>query len=246
MGRVAGRDRLKLTAMSLREALVERSRDDADELGEISIVEVTPSRRDFLLYVATQRAELAAIGAVSPVRAKLAARLTTLDEQELAALAVRIGDDADALPPAQLADLQSGLGTPLLRLDYLVSRAQVYQSRLSGADAVLLPALLGAEQLGELAAVAQSVHMAVVVEATTAEEVQLALTMPRAVVGLSAIGRGESPQETAALGALVDPARVTILLTELDDLELARRLRGRVDAVVLHEHTALAAGGGNF
>ena len=60
---------------------------------------------------------------------------------------------------------------PVLRKDFIIDPAQVYQSRAAGADAILLiAAALDAARLGELSALAGELGMAALVEVHNAEE----------------------------------------------------------------------------
>lgn len=87
-----------------------------------------------------------------------------------------------------VAELQHGQaqGLPLLRKDFICDPYQVFQARAAGADAVLLiVAALPAALLAELHGLARSLGLAALVEAHTAEELDAALAVNPALVGIN-------------------------------------------------------------
>jgi len=71
---------------------------------------------------------------------------------------------------------------PLLRKDFILSPAQVYQSRATGADAVLLiVAALSDNELSDLHALALSIQLTPLVETHTEAELERALRIPSLV-----------------------------------------------------------------
>lgn len=70
-----------------------------------------------------------------------------------------------------LRAVRSVVDLPVLRKDFIIDPAQVYQSRAAGADAILLiAAALDGSRLGELSALAGELGMAALVEVHNAEE----------------------------------------------------------------------------
>jgi indole-3-glycerol phosphate synthase len=87
---------------------------------------------------------------------------------------------------ADLAQARQAAGLPVLRKDFLIDPLQVYESRLAGADAVLLiVAALGPERLGELHAAALEAGLAAVVEVHDEGELALARELNPAVVAVN-------------------------------------------------------------
>lgn len=75
---------------------------------------------------------------------------------------------------------------PLLRKDFILDPWQVYESRVAGADAILLiVAALGDAMLADLAALAVDMDMAVLVEVHNAVELERALLLPTPLLGIN-------------------------------------------------------------
>jgi indole-3-glycerol phosphate synthase len=213
-------------------------------LGDLALPEIVPSRRDFTQFVATQKNGLALVprlqranpdtGAAWPAL-DLRAFAAQCDDAETGAIAVRTAAVYGA-SVADLAAVAAAVSAPVLRDDLCLDRRQVYQARLHGADAVVLPAAeLGAAALRELAAIAASMHMASVVEVGVAAALADALTVPTACIGLNAAGRGGYADLAAvrALAAAAPPRRTLLLLSEVAALEDLLGLAGIIDAAVV-------------
>lgn len=81
---------------------------------------------------------------------------------------------------------RAAVSLPVLRKDFLVSPYQVYEARAAGADALLLiVAVLDDEALGELYRLAGALGMAALVEVHDEAELQRALAIAPAVVGVN-------------------------------------------------------------
>lgn len=75
---------------------------------------------------------------------------------------------------------------PVLRKDFMVDAYQVYESRVLGADCILLiAACLSDAQMAELEAVARSLDMAVLVEVHDRAELERALKLKTRLVGVN-------------------------------------------------------------
>ena len=75
---------------------------------------------------------------------------------------------------------------PVLRKDFIVDAYQVYESRVMGADAILLIAsCLDDGQMKEFEAIARSLDMAVLVEVHDAPELQRALQLKTPLIGIN-------------------------------------------------------------
>ncbi|MGH8371395.1 MAG: indole-3-glycerol phosphate synthase TrpC [Gammaproteobacteria bacterium] len=75
---------------------------------------------------------------------------------------------------------------PLLRKDFIIDPWQIYESRVMGADCILLiVAALGDAMLGDLMSLATDLEMDVLVEVHDAEELERALQFPSSLLGIN-------------------------------------------------------------
>ncbi|NIR39850.1 MAG: indole-3-glycerol phosphate synthase TrpC, partial [Actinobacteria bacterium] len=87
---------------------------------------------------------------------------------------------------ADLRAVRDAVDVPVLRKDFTVSPAQVWEARAAGADAVLLiVAALSASRLGELLATAREAGLAALVEAHTSQEAAVACRAGAELVGVN-------------------------------------------------------------
>jgi len=88
--------------------------------------------------------------------------------------------------PDFLKQARASCDLPVLRKDFLIDAYQVYESRVMGADCVLLiAACLDDAQMAQLEAVALSLDMAVLVEVHDAAELQRALRLKTRLIGIN-------------------------------------------------------------
>lgn len=85
-----------------------------------------------------------------------------------------------------LQQARDACGLPLLRKDFIVDPWQVYESRVMGADCILLiVAALGDAMLGDLMTLATDLDMDVLVEVHDAKELRRALQFPSPLLGIN-------------------------------------------------------------
>lgn len=85
-----------------------------------------------------------------------------------------------------LGTARAACGLPVLRKDFVIDPYQVYESRLLGADAILLiVAALGTPLLSELAHLAQDLGLDVLVEIHQLDELERALALPCRLLGIN-------------------------------------------------------------
>jgi indole-3-glycerol phosphate synthase len=135
-----------------------------------------------------------------------------------------------------------GVGLPLLRKDFVLTRAQVYETRAAGADAVLLiaAALTDDGELADLHALALALGLTPLVEVHTAAEVERVLKLPGLrLVGINNRDLGTfnvSLETTERLRPLVPPGVAVVAESGIFTAVDVRRLgEVGVDAVLVGE-----------
>lgn len=118
--------------------------------------------------------------------------------------------------PDFLKQARASCDLPVLRKDFIVDPYQVYESRVLGADCILLiAACLEDAQMAQLEAIARSLDMAVLVEVHDAQELQRALKLKTRLVGIN--NRDLRTFEVSldnTLGMLKDVPADRLLVTE--------------------------------
>jgi indole-3-glycerol phosphate synthase len=86
-----------------------------------------------------------------------------------------------------LAAIREAVPMPLLRKDFLIDVAQVYEARIAGADAILLivAAIPSPARLAELRHVAESLGMDALVEVHDARELEIAVESGATLIGVN-------------------------------------------------------------
>ena len=88
--------------------------------------------------------------------------------------------------PDYLKQARASCQLPVLRKDFIVDAYQVYESRVMGADAILLiAAVLDDTQMKEFETIARSLDMAVLVEVHDAAELARALKLKTPLIGIN-------------------------------------------------------------
>ncbi|MGV3571193.1 MAG: indole-3-glycerol phosphate synthase TrpC [Ramlibacter sp.] len=115
-----------------------------------------------------------------------------------------------------LKQARASCDLPVLRKDFMVDAYQVYESRVLGADCILLiAACLADEQMAELEAVARSLDMAVLVEVHDRAELERALKLRTRLVGVNNRNlRSFEVSLDTTLGMLADVPADRLLVTE--------------------------------
>jgi indole-3-glycerol phosphate synthase len=200
----------------------------------VTRAELRPSIRDFTQYLGVGRATLGVIPlllrrdprrGVSVTMDDLTACARAFDELEVPALAVATEPEALAGCLDDLAAVAATVAAPVLRYDCVADEERLYESRLAGADAVLVPLAVAGDALAHLVALARAIHVVVLAEVATRAECALALAAGAPVIALA----------TGALALAADiPARWPVIAQE-DVAEPAglARLRGHADAILV-------------
>ncbi|HEX6930150.1 MAG TPA: indole-3-glycerol phosphate synthase TrpC [Gammaproteobacteria bacterium] len=121
---------------------------------------------------------------------------------------------------------------PVLRKDFIVDPWQVYESRVAGADALLLiVAALGDPMLRDLCELAKDLDLDVLVEVHTADELERALALPAALAPLIGINNRDlvtfetSLDTTLTLAKMMPSDRLLVTESGVHAREDVQRLR---------------------
>jgi len=177
-----------------------------------------------------------------PIRPNLDVRQVATAYERAGARAISVlteqdhfrGSLADLLTAAQSTSL------PLLRKDFVIDHYQVYEAAAFGASAVLLIArLLDDGQLDRLSGLAFDLGLDVLLEVHDSEELQRALAISGAIVGVNNRDLSTfevSLQTTVELAALVPSGRVLVGESGIGRHDEVERLAAHgVDAVLVGE-----------
>ncbi|MGH9129498.1 MAG: indole-3-glycerol phosphate synthase TrpC [Acidimicrobiales bacterium] len=132
--------------------------------------------------------------------------------------------------PADLVAARDASGLPVLRKDFTVGAADVCDSRLMGADAVLLiVAALTDAELGELVGLAGRLCLGALVEVHDEAELDRALTAGASMVGVNQRDLHTfevDPRRAARLRPLIPAGVVAVAESGIASPDDARRLAG--------------------
>ncbi len=102
------------------------------------------------------------------------------------ALSVLTEEDFFQGSPAFIQEVRAAVDLPVLRKDFIFEPYQVYESRLLGADAILLIAdLLAKDALAELLRIASGLGLECLVEAHTEKDLKKVLSLKGQLVGIN-------------------------------------------------------------
>ncbi len=141
---------------------------------------------------------------------------------------------------AHLESVKSATTVPVLRKDFVVDEYQVYESRMHGADALLLIAkVLPAEELGRLLAVTESLGMEALVEVHDESDIGKALAAGATIIGINNRDLDTFETDVAvteALRPLIPPGKVVVSESGIVNGDTIKRLRrSGVDAFLVGE-----------
>ena len=128
-----------------------------------------------------------------------------------------------------LKQARASCDLPVLRKDFMVDAYQIYESRVMGADCVLLiAACLDDAQMAELEAVARSLDMAVLVEVHDAAELERGLKLKTPLIGINNRNLRTfdvSLETTLSLKAAVPADRLLITESGIQTAEDVQKMR---------------------
>ena len=129
---------------------------------------------------------------------------------------------------------------PVMRKDFITDEYQIYESRLAGADAVLLIArLLDQKKLKRFVTITKHLGMSPVVETHSAAEVKRALNTETEIVGINTRDLGNFKVDFEIVKELRDrvpPDKITICESGIDSSDKVNMLRDlKFSAVLIGE-----------
>ncbi|MCU0651670.1 MAG: indole-3-glycerol phosphate synthase TrpC [Candidatus Omnitrophica bacterium] len=108
------------------------------------------------------------------------------EEAGAAAISVLTEEDYFLGSLNYLSEVKNTTGLPVLRKDFILEPYQVYESRLAGADAILLIAdLLSKDKLVELMQIAETLGLDCLVEVHTEKELKKVLNLKVPLIGIN-------------------------------------------------------------
>lgn len=108
------------------------------------------------------------------------------EEGGAAAISVLTEEKYFAGSPADLSNVKSAVEIPVLRKDFIVDDYQIYESRVMGADAVLLiVSLLASVELKRFLQLLSELGMSAIVEAGKKEDIQKAVQAGAEIIGIN-------------------------------------------------------------
>lgn len=137
-------------------------------------------------------------------------------------------------------EIRAAVSTPMLRKDFTVSDYQLYQSRLMGADCVLLIcALLDTKTLAQYLAVCDELGLSALVETHDADEIRSAVAAGAKIIGVNNRNLKDFTVDTGNSGklrSLVPDDIVFVSESGVSDATDVKRLYdAHVDAVLIGE-----------
>jgi len=131
--------------------------------------------------------------------------------------------------PEDLAEAKRSVGVPVLRKDFILEEYQVYESRVMGADSLLLIArILPSKLLATLIGVARSLHLEPLVEVHTEDEAQRAVDAGGMVIGVNnrdLASLGVSIENSLRIGPRLPDSVVRVSESGIESREDIDRLR---------------------
>jgi indole-3-glycerol phosphate synthase len=220
------------------QAWAARKRREIVQLTGLEVRRLTPSTRDFSSALRFGRRDLVGIPTLATA---LEAEAEALAAVALAADAAAVAVSTDATRGGSLSAMQvasEGLrSAPVLRLDLVLAEAQVYETRLAGGDALLLPAaLLSPRELQRLGKASRSTLMTPIclLQGQADWEAAREAGARHVLVSAERPDGGEDLEAALALCERIPPSvSVCLAAASLDRPEAVRALLGRVDGALL-------------
>ncbi len=250
---------MSILACILEQKKVEVAALDRRALREAA--EAGPPRRDFMAAIVDHRdgsrpALIAELKRASPSKGMLAPHLDLCDVAEIyadngAAVISVLTDEKFFLGSLDtLRDLRfkKNLGLPLLRKDFIIDEAQLYEARACGADAVLLiaAALTDEALFADLHALALALGLTALVEVHNRRETERALRLKDVrLIGINNrdLDTFKVNLATSETLRLAIPGEISVVAESgiFTARDVARLSAARVDAILVGEALVTAA-----
>ena len=128
-----------------------------------------------------------------------------------------------------LALIREEVGLPMLRKDFIIDPWQVYEARAAGADAILLIAsILEPQQIVDLAGIARSVHLDILLEVHDETEMATACNTDIGLIGVNNRNLRSFVTDldtTGRLAALLPPGRLLVAESGINNRTDIERLQ---------------------
>lgn len=128
-----------------------------------------------------------------------------------------------------LALIREQVGLPMLRKDFIIDPWQVYEARAAGADAILLIAsILEPQQIVDLAGIARSVHLDILLEVHDEAEMETACNTDIGLIGVNNRNLRTFVTDldtTGRLAALLPPGRLLVAESGINNRADIERLQ---------------------
>ncbi|MBI3334067.1 indole-3-glycerol phosphate synthase TrpC [Candidatus Pacearchaeota archaeon] len=148
----------------------------------------------------------------------------------------------DSMFKGSLADLDTVrqcTSLPVLRKDFIIDKAQIYESRVHGADAVLLiVSVLGLDHLQEFLFLAQAVGMDCLVECHSKDEIKQALAAGASLIGINCRNLRDfsvHPELISYLVSFVPSEAMVVAESGIKNLTDVKNLPERVNGILVGE-----------
>lgn len=156
-----------------------------------AVKELAPSRSFPAALSVNPPAIIAEVKCASPSRGRLVenfdpvAIAAAYEENGAAAISVLTDEKYFLGDKKYLTQIRNEVYLPLLRKDFLIDPYQVYESRLIGADAVLLIVRILGQRLAEFISLTRELGIAALTEVHTAAELKIAVTAGAEIIGIN-------------------------------------------------------------
>jgi indole-3-glycerol phosphate synthase len=157
------------------------------------------------------------------------------------ALSVLTEEDFFYGSTADFTAVRNSVSLPMIRKDFIFDEYQIKESWAIGADAILfIVASLSDSQMKELYEKAKSYNLSVLVEAHDENEIERALLLENAIIGINARNLKDFSvdiERIAAMRSLIPAERIAVAESGITSIEAAKLLRSRgFDAFLVGEY----------